>query len=803
MEIEKKLRITGMSCAACSARIEKSLKKIDGVSEASVNLALETARVKYDGSALSQDDIVNAVKKAGYGAEIEQLESDSRVDLVITGMSCAACAARIEKAVNKRDGVIEANVNLSTEKGYVRYDPLKIKSYEIIEEIQKAGYDAEKIEEDQPDRVAEIRRKEIRKLGIIVSVSAMLSAPLILSMILMLLNVHNGIIHNPLLHLALATPVQFVIGWRFYRNAWLGVRGGSPGMDLLVALGTSAAYFYSVYNGFIMPLVSGRTGDLYFEASAVVITLVLMGKYFEARAKGRTSDAIKKLMGLQPDIATIVRDGKELAVPVADVAAGDTVVVKPGEKIPVDGHVISGASSVDESMITGESLPVDKMPGDTVTGATINRFGTITFRAERIGRDTVLAQIIRTVEEAQAGKPPIQRFADRTAAVFVPSVLVVAVVTFCAWLLASGNLSMAIVSAVAVLVIACPCAMGLATPTAVMVGTGRGAEMGILFKSVQALEAAYRAGAVVLDKTGTITTGELSVSDIVLAGDFREDDLMLYAGIAEKKSEHPVGRAMYDRASSGRDIPDPESFMAEPGRGVRALYKGNELIAGTRRFIEENGIDVSCCIGTLDALEGQGKTAVIVAAGGRAAGVIAVSDSIKESSRRAVADLAGMGLDVYMVTGDNRRTAEFIAGQAGIEAGRVIAGVLPGSKAEVVRELQRGGVAVAMVGDGINDAPALAVADIGIAVGTGTDIAMESADITLMSGDLSGIATAIRLSRRTIRTIKQNFFWAFVYNCIGIPFAASGMLSPVIAGAAMAMSSVSVVTNSLLLRRFR
>ena len=724
------------------------------------------------------------------------------MDLVITGMSCASCAARIEKAVKKRDGVIEANVNLGTEKGYVRYDPLKIKSYEIIEEIEKAGYGAEKIDEDRPDRASELRRKEIRKLGIMVSASAILSAPLILSMVLMMFNVHGGIIHHPLLQLALATPVQFVIGWRFYRNAWLGVRGGSPGMDLLVALGTSAAYFYSLYNGFIMPAVSGSTGDLYFEASAVVITLVLLGKYLEARAKGMTSEAIKKLMGLQPGTATIVRDGKEMAVPVADVAPGDTVVVRPGEKMPVDGRVISGASSVDESMITGESLPVDKMPGDTVTGATINRFGTITFRAERVGRDTVLAQIIRTVEEAQAGKPPIQRFADRISALFVPAVLGVAVITFAAWLFASGNLSMAIVSAVAVLVIACPCAMGLATPTAVMVGTGRGAEMGILFKSGQALEAAYRAGVLVLDKTGTITTGELSVSDIISMGDVREEELMLYAGIAEKKSEHPAGRAVFVRASSGRDIPDPESFTAEPGKGVRALYKGSEIIAGTRLFIEESGIDASSCARALDALESQGKTAVIVAAGGRAAGVIAVSDSIKESSRRAVADLAGMGLRVYMVTGDNRRTAEFIAGQAGIEAGRVMAGVLPGRKAEVIRELQRGGDTVAMVGDGINDAPALAAADIGIAVGTGTDIAMESADITLMSGDLSGIATAICLSRRTIRTIKQNFFWAFVYNCIGIPFAASGMLSPVIAGAAMAMSSVSVVTNSLLLRRF-
>ncbi len=803
METIKKLRITGMSCAACSARIEKSLKKIEGVRDASVNLALETASVTYDDTAVGQEHIIAAVGHAGYGAEIEDHAGENQVDLLITGRSCAACAARIEKALKKKDGVLEASVNLGTEKGRVRFDPLRIKSYEIIEEIRKAGYDAEKIEEVSHDRAAELRRGEIRKLGILVTVSAVLSAPLIISMILMLLGAHTPALHHPLLQVALATPVQFIVGWRFYRNAYLGVRGGSPGMDLLVALGTSAAYFYSVYNGFILPVTTGAAGDLYFEASAVVITLVLLGKFFEARAKGMTSDAIRKLMKLQPATAVILRNGREIVVPADEVAPGDTVAVKPGEKIPVDGRVIEGSSSVDESMITGESVPVDKGPGAMVTGATINQFGTITFSAERVGRDTVLAQIIRTVEEAQAGKPPIQRFADRVSAVFVPSVLGIAVVTFAAWMIATGSLQMAIVSAVAVLVIACPCALGLATPTAVMVGTGRGADLGILFKSGPALEAACRTRAVVLDKTGTITTGDLSVSDIVPVGGMPVDDLMRYAGIAEKKSEHPVGRAISSRASEGHDIPDPEEFMAEPGKGVRARHGGSEIIAGTPDYLRESGVDVSCCGGILAGLENMGKTAVIIAAGGRAAGVVAVSDTIRESSGRAVAELAGMGLDVYMVTGDNRRTAEFIAAQAGIDPGRVIAGVLPGGKAEAVRELQRAVGAVAMVGDGINDAPALAAADTGIAVGSGTDIAMESADITLMSGDLGGIVTAIRLSRRTIRKIRQNFFWAFIYNCIGIPFAASGMLSPVIAGAAMAMSSVSVVMNSLLLKRFR
>ncbi|HPL16990.1 MAG TPA: heavy metal translocating P-type ATPase [Spirochaetota bacterium] len=803
METIRKLRITGMSCAACSARIEKSLKKLEGVSDASVNLALETASVTFDDAALKQDDIIAAVEKAGYGAELEEQKREGQVDLIITGMSCAACAARIEKALEKKDGVLDAAVNLTTGKGRVRFDPLRVKSYEIIDEIKKTGYGAEKIEEEHPDRAAELRRAEIRKLGVLVAVSAILSSPLIVSMILMLLGVHAPEVHHPLLQLALATPVQFVVGWRFYRNAYLGVRGGSPGMDLLVALGTSAAYFYSIYNGFIMPLTGAAAGDLYFEASAVVITLVLLGKFFEARAKGMTSDAIKKLVKLQPATATIVRNGREIVVPAAEVAPGDTVTVRPGEKIPVDGRVIEGSSSVDESMITGESVPVDKGPGDPVTGATINRFGTIAFRAERVGRDTVLAQIIRTVEETQAGKPPIQRFADRVAGVFVPSVLAVAAVTFVARMVLAGDLRTATVSAVAVLVIACPCALGLATPTAVMVGTGRGADMGILFKSGPALEAAYRTRAVMLDKTGTITTGDLSVSDAVPAGGMPEEELLRYAGIAEKKSEHPVGRAIYRRASEVHDIPDPEQFMAEPGRGVRARHNGTDIVAGTLAYMRENGIDASCCEDIITGLESMGKTAMIVAAGGRAAGVVAVSDTIRETSRRAVADLKKMGIDVYMVTGDNRRTAEFIAAQAGIDAGRVIAGVLPGGKADAVRDLQRAAGAVAMVGDGINDAPALAAADTGIAVGTGTDIAMESADITIMSGDLTGVVTAIRLSRRTIRKIRQNFFWAFIYNCIGIPFAASGMLSPILAGAAMAMSSVSVVMNSLLLKRFK
>ncbi len=727
-------------------------------------------------------------------------ESQARVELIISGMSCAACATRIEKVVKKREGIFDVRVNLSTEKGYVQYDPAKVKTFEIIDTIQKAGYSAEKIEEEHPDRATAVRRREARKLGIMVVISALLSAPLLVAMILMLLNVHVRFLHDPIFQLCLATPVQFVVGWRFYRNAYHGIAGRSPGMDLLVALGTSAAYFFSVYNGFIMPLVSGQTGNLYFEASAIVITLVLLGKFFEARAKGRTSEAIKKLVGLQPKKAVIVRDGTEIEVPIAEVSIGDTIVVKPGERVPTDGVVQSGDSSVDESMITGESIPVDKGPGDRVTGATINRFGTFTFQADRVGRDTLLARIIRTVEEAQAGKPPIQRFADRISALFVPSVLAVSAVTFLIWFFAFGDTTMAVISAVAVLVIACPCAMGLATPTAVMVGTGRGADMGILFKSGESLETAYRTKIVMFDKTGTITSGKISVSDIAPVEEVKEEDVLYYAAAAEKKSEHPVARAIYERAAAFQ-VPDPESFAASPGKGVSARAGGIDIYAGTMGFLSEAGLDVSRCAPLIDRFEAEGKTAVCIGAAGKAVGVIAVSDSIKETSIQAVRDLKQMGLEVIMLTGDNRRAAQFVARRAGID--RVIAEVLPDRKAAAVVDQKSGGAVVAMVGDGINDAPALAAADIGIAIGTGTDIAIESSDITLAGGDLSGIVTALRLSRKTIRKIKQNFFWAFVYNVIGIPFAAAGMLNPIIAGAAMAFSSVSVVTNSLLLKRFK
>jgi Cu+-exporting ATPase len=632
-----------------------------------------------------------------------------------------------------------------------------------------------------------------------------------------MLKIHSlSFLHLPLVQLALATPVQFVIGYRFYKNAFHSLRAGSPGMDVLVALGTSASYFFSVYNGFfsrpgismtmgdMTPAMQASVGmpDLYFEASAIIITLVLLGKMLEAVAKGRTSEAIKRLIGLQPKTARVMRGGEEVDIPIAEVLVGDVVVVRPGEKIPVDGEVTEGNSAVDESMITGESIPVEKNPGGAVIGATINKFGAFRFRATKVGKDTVLSQIIRVVEEAQGSKAPIQKLADKVAGIFIPAVLGVAALTFLVWLVAFGNLPMGLISAVAVLVIACPCAMGLATPTAIMVGTGKGAENGILIRSGESLEIAHKLEAVVLDKTGTITRGEPSLTDFVSVNGLAREELLRLAGKAEKKSEHPLGVAVYEAARKELgELEDPEGFEALPGKGVRAKVGERSVLVGTRAFLSDMGIPVDTVEGSIRKLEEEGKTVMLLAVGHEVEGLLAVADRIKESSRSAVERLKRMGLEVSMITGDNRRTAQAIAAQVGIE--RVMSEVLPEKKAEAVRELKAEGKVVAMVGDGINDAPALATADIGMAMGTGTDVAIESADITLMNGDLMSVPAAIQLSQKTMRKIRQNLFWAFFYNTVGIPFAALGMLSPIIAGAAMAFSSVSVVSNSLSLKRFK
>ena len=739
-------------------------------------------------------------------------ERAERATLAVSGMTCATCALRIEKGLKNVAGVNLASVNLATEKATVEYDPKLVEEGQFEKLIRNLGYDA--IQEpnqdldtgaavDSTDREKELRRREARKLRVSFIVSASLSIPLLVAMFAGLFNIEALMfLHNPIVQLVLATPVQFVIGYRFYKNAYKSLRSGSPSMDVLVALGTSAAYLYSIYNGFLRSLPVGQSPALYFEASAIIITLVLLGKLLEAVAKGRTSEAIKRLIGLQPKTARVLRSGEEVDIPIAEVQVGEVVLVRPGERIPVDGEIIDGTSAVDESMITGESIPAEKAAGDRVIGATINTFGAFSFKASKVGKDTVLAQIIRVVEEAQGSKPPIQRLADRVAGIFVPVVLGVSVITFLIWLLAAGNLTMGLISAVAVLVIACPCAMGLATPTAIMVGTGKGAENGILIRSGESLELAYKLNAVVLDKTGTITRGEPSVTDVVSLNGWSRADLLRVAGAAEKNSEHPLGIAVLEAARSELEgIEEPTEFQATPGKGVQAVVEGRAVLIGTRSYLHEHNVSVEAVEDQVSELEAAGKTVMLLSVDGTAQGLLAVADRVKDSSRRAIQALKEMGLQVYMITGDNRRTAEAIGREVGVVD--IMAEVLPERKAQAVEEIHKQGKIVAMVGDGINDAPALVTADIGMAMGTGTDIAIESADITLMNGDLMSVPAAIQLSQRTMRKIKQNLFWAFFYNTVGIPIAALGMLNPIIAGAAMAFSSVSVVSNSLSLRRFK
>lgn len=719
----------------------------------------------------------------------------------ISGMSCAACAARIEKGLTKLEGVNTANVNFAMEKATIEYDSSEIKVSEMIKAIEALGYNAEKAEEITQDREKEQREKEIKKLRITLIISIILSSPLVFAMISSLLGLDIPLIHNPYLQLIIATPIQFVIGFRFYKHAFYALRSKSANMDVLISMGTSAAYFFSLYNVFFEPMKMGGMKDLYFEAAAVIITLILLGKYLEAVAKGKTSEAIKKLMGLQAKTARVIRNGAEEDIPIEEVEVGDLIVVRPGEKIPVDGKIMEGNSSIDEAMLTGESLPVEKKPGDLCIGATINKFGTFKFEATKIGKDTVLSQIVKMVEDAQGSKAPIQKIADQVSGIFVPVVVGIALITFLIWLFVSGDFTKAIVSAVAVLVIACPCALGLATPTAIMVGTGKGAENGILIKGGEHLEMAYKLNAVVLDKTGTITKGQPDVTDIILLGNLDRDEVLKLASITEKSSEHPLGVAIYEYGKKEiGNISNPEKFEAIPGRGVSAFIENKIIYMGTRKLMVEKNIDIGNIESTITRLEDDGKTAMLFAINNTIEAIIAVADTLKENSREAIEDLQKMGIDVYMITGDNKRTAKAIAKLVGIT--NILAEVLPENKAEEVEKLKKMGKVVAMVGDGINDAPALATADIGMAIGTGTDVAIEAADITLMRGDLRTIPAAIRLSRKTMNKIKQNLFWAFFYNIIGIPFAALGFLNPMIAGGAMAFSSVSVVTNSLSLKRY-
>lgn len=798
------LQITGMTCAACATRIEKGLSRLEGVEQANVNLALERATITYDPTQVTPQSLESKVEALGYGIARQS------VDLAIGGMTCAACSARIEKGLSRMPGVTKATVNLALEMAHVEWSGTELHSADFIRKVTQLGYTASPKEEEKD--VSDHRKREIVRQRNTFIASAILSFPLLWSMVghfswLSFLWVPSAFM-DPWVQLALASLVQFWIGRQFYVGAFKALWNGGANMDVLVALGTSAAYFYSVYLTLEWAYVGGHhMPDMYYETSAVLITLIILGKLFEAMAKGRTSEAIKTLMNLQAKTARVVRNGEELQIPVEQVMAGDVLLVKPGEKIPVDGIVLEGSSAVDESMITGESIPVEKLPGQSVIGATINKHGALKLEAVRVGRDTALSQIIRVVEEAQNSKAPIQRVADLISGIFVPVVVGLAGVTFLIWYYVGtpGDFGESLEKAIAVLVIACPCALGLATPTSIMAGSGRAAEAGILFKGGEHLEMTQRVNTVILDKTGTVTHGKPVLTDTVTSAAWRsgEEELLRLVAAAEKSSEHPMAEAIV-RGAEERGITysgSVDGFEAIPGYGIRAEVSGRRVVVGTRRLLKEQGISFGDGAADMERLEQEGKTAMLVAVDGVYAGVIAVADTIKESSREAVGRLHKLGLEVIMITGDNKRTAEAIAQQAGIK--KVLAEVLPEGKAAEVKKLQQAGRRVAMVGDGINDAPALATADIGMAMGTGTDVAMEAADITLLRGDLNGIADAIYMSRRTMGNIKQNLFWALAYNSLGIPVAAAGFLAPWVAGAAMAMSSVSVVLNALRLQRVK
>ena len=814
------LPVTGMTCASCVARVERAIGKADGVDKASVNLATEKATVTFDPGEVSTGDLVGAIEGAGYGVVTAQ------ETLPIIGMTCASCVGRVEKALRNPPGVLKADVNLATEKATVTYIPGQASYRDLVEAVRGAGYDVvepapgtgEEGVEAAADAEDAARAAAYRKLKRKVTVGFVLSVVIFAGT----MQPHwfpflPDWMHNGYFLWALASVVQFWVGWQFYTTAWAALKHGTTTMNTLVAMGSSAAYIYSVL-GVLFPTFFAHQGlgePMYFDSSAFIITLILLGRLLEARAKGQTGAAIKALIGLQPKTARVVHGGAETDVPVAQVLVGDLVVVRPGEKVPVDGIVEGGSSPVDESMLTGEPIPVTKRAGDEVIGATMNTTGSLAFRATKVGSETALAQIVRLVEQAQGSRPPIARLADVIAAWFVPAVIVIATVTLIVWLVLgpSPALNYALLNFVAVLVIACPCALGLATPTAIMVGTGKGAENGVLIRDGAALETAHKLDVVVLDKTGTITEGKPRVTDVVLFGSGHGSDfavggrfdnaelLRLVAG-AERGSEHPLAVAILAAAAErGIEVPPATGFEAIAGHGIRAEVDGHVVVAGNERLAGAAGARAA-------KLAGQGKTLVTVVVDGEPVGAIAIADTVKPSSAAAVARLKQLGLDVLMLTGDQEATARAIAAQVGIE--RVVAGVLPEQKAAEVAALQQDGRRVAMVGDGINDAPALAQADVGIAIGTGTDVAMEASDVTLMSGDIGGVATAIQLSRATIRTVKQNLFWAFAYNVALIPLAAGVfypafgiLLNPIYAAAAMGLSSVTVVTNSLRLRRFR
>ncbi|MEG0773834.1 heavy metal translocating P-type ATPase [Clostridium sp.] len=813
----KSLKIEGMTCAACAKNIERVTKKLQGISEANVNFATEKLNVNYDENVVSLTDIQGAIEKAGYKALMEA----SSKTLKIQGMTCSACAKTIEKVTRKLDGVISSDVNVATEKLSIAYEPSKIRVSDIKKAVEKAGYKALE-DEATVDADKERKEKEIKLLWKKFVIAAIFTVPLLIITMGHMFGEGIGFelpkiidpMMNPrnfaMIQLVLVLPVM-VAGNKFFTVGFKSLIRRSPNMDTLIAMGTSAAFLYGIFA--IIQIFDGNVDyayDLYFEAAGVIITLILLGKYLEAVTKGKTSEAIKKLMGLAPKTAIIIRDGKEIEMPIEEVEVGDVIVVKPGEKMPVDGEVVQGTTSVDESMLTGESMPVEKNIGDKIIGASINKNGTIHYKATRVGKDTALAQIIKLVEDAQGSKAPIAKMADIISGYFVPVVISLAILSSLAWYFVGGETGVfALTIFISVLVIACPCALGLATPTAIMVGTGKGAEHGVLIKSGVALETAHKIQTIVFDKTGTITEGKPKVTDIVVNGEISKEYLLQLAASAEKGSEHPLGEAIVkDAEEKALEFKMLDFFKAIPGHGVEVKIDGKEILLGNRKLMVESNISLENLEETSNKLASEGKTPMYVSIDGTMAGIIAVADTVKENSKKAIEKLHKMGIEVAMITGDNKRTAEAIARQVGID--RVLSEVLPQDKANEVKKLQAEGKKVAMVGDGINDAPALAQADIGIAIGSGTDVAMESADIVLMKSDLMDVPTAIQLSKNTIRNIKENLFWAFGYNTLGIPVAmgivylfGGPLLNPIIAAAAMSFSSVSVLLNALRLKRFK
>ncbi|QGU95991.1 heavy metal translocating P-type ATPase [Clostridium bovifaecis] len=815
--MEKSLKIEGMTCAACAKAVERASKKLQGVTEANVNFATEKLKIDFDETKVSISDIQSAIEKAGYKALIES----STKTLKIEGMTCAACAKNIERVTKKLDGVMESNVNFATEKLNINYDSSKVRVSEIKKVIEKAGYKA--IEEEAiVDTDKDRKEKEIQLLWKKFIVSLVFSVPLLVitmgHMFFEPFGFHLPDIIDPmknprnfgLIQLVLVIPVM-IAGYKFFTIGFKSLFRRSPNMDSLIAMGTSAAFLYGIFA--IVQIFLGNVDyayDLYFESAAVIITLITLGKYLEAVTKGKTSEAIKKLMGLAPKTAIVIRNGKEVETPIEEVEVGDVLVVKPGEKMPVDGEVVEGTTSVDESMLTGESIPVEKNIGDRIIGASINKNGTIKYRATKVGKDTALAQIIKLVEDAQGSKAPIAKMADIISGYFVPVVISIAVLSALAWYFIGGETGIfALTIFISVLVIACPCALGLATPTAIMVGTGKGAEYGVLIKSGVALETAHKIKTIVFDKTGTITEGKPKVTDVVVTNNISQEDLLQLAASAEKGSEHPLGEAIVKGAEEkGLELKKLDFFKAIPGHGIEVKIDGKDILLGNRKLMIESNVSLENLEEISHKLAGDGKTPMYVSIGGKIGGIIAVADTVKENSKKAIEQLHKMGIEVAMITGDNKRTAEAIAKQVGID--RILAEVLPQDKANEVKKLQAEGKKVAMVGDGINDAPALAQADIGIAIGSGTDVAMESADIVLMRSDLMDVPTAIQLSKKTILNIKENLFWAFGYNTLGIPVAmgilyifGGPLLNPIIAAAAMSFSSVSVLLNALRLKRFK